>query len=126
LAHPTIDTLEFYSLGRLTGPKLARVEEHLLVCDDCRDRVSFLDHYHATLKEALREIKREIHATEDGLIYNWVEALPNGRCRARHRGPMLSGGSEFATKKQAWAFLRRSFTEMFPKHRCSKRCTHQE
>ena len=123
VAHPTIDALEFYSLGRLTEPKLAQLEEHLLVCEECQDRVSSLDRYHATLKKALQQVKSEVHSTEDGLIYNWVEVLPNGRFFGHHRGPMLDGGREFATNRQAWSYLRRSFAEMFPKHHCSKRCT---
>lgn len=102
------------------------MEEHLLVCEERRDRVSSLDRYHAGLKEALRQVEKEIHATEDGLIYNWVESLPNGKCHARRRGPMLDGGGEFDTDRQAWAYLRRSFREMFPGHRCNKRCSGRE
>ena len=68
--HPRIDTLELYSLARLLEPELGEVEEHLLVCQDCRDHVTSLDYYHSALKEALRQARPEIHATEDGLIHN--------------------------------------------------------
>jgi hypothetical protein len=99
--HPTIDTLELYSLERLLEPELREVEEHLLVCQDCRDSVTSLDQYHSLLKVALQEAWPEIHATEDGLIHNWVEPLPDGRCKAHHPGPTLDGSGEFDTDRQA-------------------------
>lgn len=33
------DNVEDYVLGRLTGPDCVALEEHLLVCSDCRDRL---------------------------------------------------------------------------------------
>jgi hypothetical protein len=40
--HPTIDVLKLYSLERLNKGKMARVDEHLFVCAECRKRVSSL------------------------------------------------------------------------------------
>ena len=93
------------------------------MCSECQDRVSSLDRYHATLKAALRDLESEVHATSDGLIHGWVTQLPDGRYGAHHRGPVMDGGWEFSTKAQAWKYLRRSFGEMYPEHRCSRRCT---
>jgi hypothetical protein len=109
--HPKTATLELYVVNRLTEPRLGRLEEHLLLCAECQGRVAALDAYHAVLKEALRDLKAEVHCTKDGLIYNWVEVLPNGRYAGRHRGATLDGGSDFATQKQAKTFLERSFEE---------------
>ena len=35
--HVSSETLEQYLLGRLAGAQLASVEEHLLLCGDCRE-----------------------------------------------------------------------------------------
>lgn len=35
--HIHADQLEEYALHRLSEPETAAVEEHLLVCEDCRD-----------------------------------------------------------------------------------------
>jgi hypothetical protein len=67
----------------------------------------------------------EVHATEDGLIHNWVEALPDGRYRGRHRGPALDGGNEFTTERRAWTYLRKSFREMFPEQTCAQNCSNR-
>ena len=37
--HPSDETLEFYSLGRLEEPELEQVEIHLLACAHCQDLV---------------------------------------------------------------------------------------
>lgn len=74
LIHPALDILEFYALHRIPELELAAIEEHLLVCSECQDRVSSLDYYHANLKEVLRQAEVQIHATEDGLIYNWTDS----------------------------------------------------
>lgn len=121
--HPRIDTLELHSLNRLTGARLARTEEHLLICKECRNRVSSFDSYHEVLKEALRHIQAEVHATEDGLIHNWVEVNMDDRYTARHRGPIMDGASDFPTEKAAWAHLRRLFRQMFPGHKCREHCS---
>lgn len=123
LIHPALDVLEIYALHRIPELELATIEEHLLVCSECQDRVSSLDRYHANLREALRQVEAEIHATEDGLIYNWVERPLGGRCKARHRGPMLDGGNVFATEREAWEYLECSFREMFPVHKCGRACS---
>ena len=37
--HPNDDALELYALGHLTEFKLEVLEEHLLICEDCRQRL---------------------------------------------------------------------------------------
>jgi hypothetical protein len=36
--HPSEDLLERYSMGRLTEAEVAPLEEHLLICGECRNR----------------------------------------------------------------------------------------
>jgi hypothetical protein len=38
--HATDDVLERYSMDCLAGPELVEVEEHLLACDPCQDRLA--------------------------------------------------------------------------------------
>jgi len=37
--HPTDNDLERYHLGQVQDPELARLEEHLLWCQSCLDRM---------------------------------------------------------------------------------------
>ena len=39
MIHLRADVLEDFALGRLPEKGVARVEEHLLVCDTCRNRL---------------------------------------------------------------------------------------
>jgi anti-sigma factor ChrR (cupin superfamily) len=41
--HVPDDWLQQYSAGVLEVPRLAQVEEHLLVCEHCRERLTKLD-----------------------------------------------------------------------------------
>jgi len=38
--HATDDVLELYAMNRLSGPELDRLEEHLLICQSCQDRLA--------------------------------------------------------------------------------------
>ena len=50
MPHFKNDTLEKYALGRLPEARTASVEEHLLLCGSCREKLSEVD----ALIEALR------------------------------------------------------------------------
>jgi anti-sigma factor RsiW len=41
--HASENALEEYALGRLPEPELASLEEHLLLCDKCRERLRTVD-----------------------------------------------------------------------------------
>src|ERR1035438_2505623 len=41
--HATDDALERYAMGRSPEPELAGLEEHLLVCESCQDRLALED-----------------------------------------------------------------------------------
>ena len=49
------DTIERYAMGRLARTSLARFEEHLLLCEECQDRVFEADAYLAALRETLEQ-----------------------------------------------------------------------
>jgi hypothetical protein len=45
--------IEAYSLERIAEDELTTIEEHLLVCSGCQDRLIAADAYVATLRAAL-------------------------------------------------------------------------
>ncbi len=53
--HITEDILEAYSLGQISETDVAPVEEHLLVCRECQDRLQATDLFVATLRHVLRD-----------------------------------------------------------------------
>jgi anti-sigma factor RsiW len=54
IPHINEDDLEFYALGRLAEAQAAPVEEHLLVCEECRVRLAEWDGYTRVMREAMR------------------------------------------------------------------------
>ena len=52
-AHIDEDTLERYAMSQLPVGELAPVEEHLLVCPHCQDRLAEIDRLLADLNSAL-------------------------------------------------------------------------
>ena len=41
--HASDESLELYSHGRLQEPLLGQIEEHLLICERCRKRLTEFD-----------------------------------------------------------------------------------
>ena len=60
--HPTEDLLEEYSFGRVLEPALAPLEEHLLDCTLCQDRLLAVDEYTALMKAGIAALEREREA----------------------------------------------------------------
>lgn len=54
-AHGSDDQLEQYALGRLPAAEISQLEEHLLACDDCREKVDEFEAVGAGFREALTE-----------------------------------------------------------------------
>jgi hypothetical protein len=52
--HPTEALLEEYHFNRLDEPALAPLEEHLLICQECRDQLQRLDDFVLGLREVTR------------------------------------------------------------------------
>lgn len=59
MAHVTDEELEQYALDRLEEDDAAPVEEHLLFCEDCRNRLQAMDEYVAAMRVALGELEAE-------------------------------------------------------------------
>ena len=58
-AHPSEEVLEEYALGRLTGPELEQLEEHLLVCAQCQDGLAETDEFIVIMKRAAGRLQQE-------------------------------------------------------------------
>ena len=53
MPHISDDSLEQYSLDTLHESDLSVVEEHLLICADCQDRLKATDTYLTAMRSAL-------------------------------------------------------------------------
>ncbi len=54
--HCSEDSLELYSLGTLPPPEVERLEEHLLVCPCCQDRLTEMDQYVRAMRQATAKL----------------------------------------------------------------------
>jgi len=52
-SHQPDDRLELYALGRLPEADLAIVEEHLLVCTSCQERLDELELFAIAMRQAI-------------------------------------------------------------------------
>lgn len=107
--HWPAEWFEKYSLGRLDRVEEERLENHLLICQACQTRLSDVEPYNF-----VHYLKRP--------FYSRITILKDGKFFARHWGHKLDGGREFRTLSGAKRYLSRSFSEMFPEHRCNARC----
>lgn len=55
LSHPSEDSLEVYAIKRTSESETAEVEEHLLICEWCRVRLTEIDQFVATARVVLAE-----------------------------------------------------------------------
>ncbi|HUE03511.1 MAG TPA: zf-HC2 domain-containing protein [Bryobacteraceae bacterium] len=108
--HPSNGSLEEYLLDQLAEADLAGIEEHLLVCDQCR-----------AMLERIEPINY-IHYTEDGPVYERITMLTTGAVMARHSGRDLHAGRVFRSFSGAKRYLSESFSQMFPDHICTGLC----
>lgn len=77
--HPTEEVLELYALGRLEEDRLGSVEEHLLVCEDCRQAVEQAEEYAQVMRAALEADRREGSVRSDARFWSrkpvWVGSV---------------------------------------------------
>ena len=52
--HESDDRLELYALGRLPDSEIQRIEEHLLICNSCRDRLEDAESFALSMRDALK------------------------------------------------------------------------
>jgi hypothetical protein len=123
LCHPVPLDLERYSLDELEEPELGGIEEHLLVCEVCRQSVSELDAFRPLLDGSGRRTSCAfVHHTGDGAVRLELRAMPNHRWAAKFSGEELEGSAIYESARDACGFLRRAFREMYPGHLCSAEC----
>jgi anti-sigma factor ChrR (cupin superfamily) len=53
ISHQTAEQLERYALGRLAEPEQAVIEEHLLICEACRQRLDEVEAYAKAMRRAI-------------------------------------------------------------------------
>ena len=56
--HATDEQLEQYGIGRLRGSELEAVEEHLLLCPLCQDRMTEMDEFLRAMRSAAASFQR--------------------------------------------------------------------
>ena len=57
--HPSEDDLEAYAMRTLPEQEIGPLEEHLLICSACRDRLQGTDEYVAAMRAAAGKIRQE-------------------------------------------------------------------
>jgi hypothetical protein len=55
IAHQTDEQLELYALGRLPEPRQAVIEEHLLICESCRNRLDEAEAFAKAMRQAIAD-----------------------------------------------------------------------
>jgi anti-sigma factor RsiW len=55
--HVSEDDLDLYAMRTLPAAQSERLEEHLLICSECRDRLQTMDEYVAAMKSAAATIR---------------------------------------------------------------------
>ena len=108
--HQSGEDLESYSLRRLAPSRTGALEQHVLFCRHCREKLKAIQPYDF------------VHHTRDGPICLRITKLRSGGFFARHWSKNLEGGKEFRTRRGAQAYLARTFARMFPEHTCTARC----
>jgi hypothetical protein len=123
--HVSDDLLERYALNRTSETETAYVEEHLIICAQCRERFVGVEQYATAVQGALRSFATELIASHEvaGRAVNLFVRAAGAQWIARISGPRLEGGMSFATRGQAEAYCHRAFRDMFPEHRCGPGCS---
>jgi hypothetical protein len=118
--HPISDELEAYALNRLGPDNDRMIEEHLLVCEVCRNRLQHADWTIFAIRTAFPN-DDFTHATQDGDIRVWIEPYIQGWA-ARLRGGKLDLLRVVRTPEKATLLTASLFSEAYPEHRCNPRC----
>jgi hypothetical protein len=121
--HLEMEVVERYVFDELAESELAPAEEHLLVCETCRQAVSEMDVFAPLLRPGAGTVSAAYqHATADGAVILEILSLPDSRWSAWIHGSGLDGRAQIGSPREAYAYLRRSFAEMFPEHLCDEGC----
>ncbi len=76
--HGTEDQLELYALGRLPDSDLPRLEEHLLACTACREKLNGTADFALAMREAsaLRNVR--VVAPNRSWLGKWIASDGDG------------------------------------------------
>ncbi len=85
--HPTDDELEMYSMGRASELETIRIEEHVLLCGYCQDRLQDADEFVALMKDTTNEIA----AREDAALDKQGRARTVAGAVERMGTPVITG-----------------------------------
>jgi len=125
LEHPPLTQLQRFVLDCLDEPELAGIEEHLLICERCRQAVSELDAFALLIRRRAHHslfVAYE-HMTEGGPLRLELKSESRGaRFTARIEGRQLEAMAAFPSVDEAIARLRRWFEELYPEHLCTAEC----
>jgi hypothetical protein len=91
-SHVSEDQLECYSAGSLPETAVARVEEHVLVCETCQDKLAFADAWVLSVRRAGAQLRREPESTRDAAAFSSAGLLESlwHRLRVPHFVPALA------------------------------------
>ena len=123
--HLDEEALESHVMGKARGAKRARIEEHLLVCSACQDRLAELDEFVGAIRDAVGEVLDKVgwtHATADGPVRLQAAKSRHGQWAARFEGRELEGGRTFDSLREACAFLHRSLRRCTPSTAARPEC----
>ena len=67
-AHVDGETLEKYSMGSVTAKTSVRVEEHLLICEQCRQTLTEAEAYVAAMRQAAKTLRRDGRKPGEGQV----------------------------------------------------------
>ena len=82
LPHLAEDTLEMYSMGRLSETEIDNVEDHLLICPVCQDRLTETDQFVHAIRSAARKLELKTRSralVEETICINSHPGLGCGR-----------------------------------------------
>lgn len=126
LSHIDDSSLELYALGRVSQFEVVAIEEHLLVCPYCNERLRSIEEFALTLRDAAQIMATELiatHRTHDGLVHLYVRRTGINSWVSTIRGETIGGGANATTREQAVQQCQVHFSEMFPEHVCGRGCT---
>ena len=71
--HLDEESLELYCLGKLSAQQIDEVEDHLLICPQCRSRLEETEEFLITFRKAVQELDAE--ATQPSWLQRLLEKL---------------------------------------------------
>jgi predicted anti-sigma-YlaC factor YlaD len=59
MTHVSEEVLECYSMNNLPEDRIVQVQEHLLICEPCREKLTEVDLFVSSMKVAAQQIAEE-------------------------------------------------------------------